>query len=158
MGGKKKKSNIICFMRGKGKSMSASALPYNRMPPTWLKPASFSSTSGIAKEIIEKIIKLSKKFKPSEIGVILRDTEGIPQVKNITGSKILKILKIAGLAPKEPEDLFFLKKKCNDIEAHLEKTGHQHDKDSKYRLMLIKAHINRLEKYYRISREKKSFI
>merc|ERR1712217_539564 len=127
--------------------MSASALPYSRAPPSWLKPASFLSTSEIAKEVIEKIIKLAKKFKPSEIGVILRDSEGIPQVKNI---------KIAGLAPKEPEDLFFLKKKRNDIEAHLEKKGHQHDKDSKYRLMLIKAHIKRLEKYYRISREKKS--
>ena len=34
---------------------------------------------------------------PSQIGVILRDSMGIPQVNSVTGSKILRILKTAGM-------------------------------------------------------------
>lgn len=42
-------------------------------------------------------MKLSKKgLTPSQIGVILRDSHGIAQVKNVTGSKILRILKANG--------------------------------------------------------------
>jgi ribosomal protein S15P/S13E len=34
---------------------------------------------------------------PSGIGVILRDQYGVPQVKPITGNKILRILKSRGI-------------------------------------------------------------
>ena len=39
---------------------------------------------------------------PSQIGIHLRDLKGIPQVKEITGNKILRILKKKGLAPEIP--------------------------------------------------------
>jgi hypothetical protein len=40
------------------------------------------------------ICKMAKKgMTPSQIGVLLRDQNGIPQVTSITGSKILRILK-----------------------------------------------------------------
>lgn len=46
------------------------------------------------------IIKLSKKgHTPSQIGKILRDNHAIPQVKLLTGQKILRILKKNGLNP-----------------------------------------------------------
>ena len=79
-------------MYGKGKGMSSSALPYRRRSPSWLK---IKPT-----EVSEHICKLAKKgLTPSQIGVTLRDSFGIPQVKNVTGSKILRILKSKGLAP-----------------------------------------------------------
>lgn len=79
------------------KGMSDSALPYRRTPPSWLKVTS--------EEINEQIIKLAKKgLTPSQIGVILRDLHGVAQVKNVTGSKILRILKANGMTV----DLFSL--------------------------------------------------
>jgi small subunit ribosomal protein S13e len=45
----------------------------------------------------EEMFKYAKKgLTPSQIGVVLRDSYGIPQVKAVTGSKILRILKTAG--------------------------------------------------------------
>ena len=38
-------------------------------------------------------------MKPSQIGVLLRDNFGIPQVSGVTNSKILRILAKNGLAP-----------------------------------------------------------
>lgn len=48
-------------------------------------------------QVEENICKLAKKgMTPSQIGVILRDSHGIAQVKSVTGSKILRILKAYG--------------------------------------------------------------
>lgn len=75
--------------KGKGKGISASALPYSRNPPAWLKttPA----------QIVDQICKLARKgATPSQIGVALRDAHGIAQVRIVTGNKILRILKSEG--------------------------------------------------------------
>ncbi|KAG2581218.1 hypothetical protein PVAP13_6KG013200 [Panicum virgatum] len=73
-------------MHSRGKGISSSALPYKRTPPTWLKIA--------ANDVEEMITKAAKKGQmPSQIGVLLRDQHGIPLVKSVTGSKILRILK-----------------------------------------------------------------
>lgn len=73
-------------MHSKGKGKSKSALPYRRSPPSWLK---ISST-----EVDELIIKFARKgLTPSQIGVLLRDSHGVAQVKSVTGNKILRILK-----------------------------------------------------------------
>jgi hypothetical protein len=48
-------------------------------------------------QVNELITKAAKKGqKPSQIGVLLRDQHGIPLVKSVTGSKILRILKAHG--------------------------------------------------------------
>lgn len=48
-------------------------------------------------QVEENICKFAKKgLSPSQIGVILRDSHGIAQVKSVTGSKILRILKAHG--------------------------------------------------------------
>ncbi|XP_039002996.1 40S ribosomal protein S13-like isoform X2 [Hibiscus syriacus] len=55
-------------MHSRGKGISASALPYKRTPPSWLKISS--------QDVEENICKFAKKgLTPSQIGVILRDFE-----------------------------------------------------------------------------------
>lgn len=54
------------------------------------------------------ISKFAKKgMTPSQIGVLLRDSHGVAQVKSVTGSKILRILKGQGTrrVPAIPEGL-----------------------------------------------------
>ncbi|TVU00732.1 hypothetical protein EJB05_53842, partial [Eragrostis curvula] len=122
------------------RGISSSALPYKRTPPTWLKTA--------ASDVEEMITKAAKKGQmPSQIGVLLRDQHGIPLVKSVTGSKILRILKAHGLAPEIPEDLYFLIKKAVAIRKHLERN--RKDKDSKFRLILVESRIHRLARYYK---------
>ncbi len=76
-------------MHAPGKGISSSALPYRRSPPSWLKTTT--------DEVVEQICKLAKKgLSPSQIGVILRDSHGIAQVKSVTGNKVLRILKSNG--------------------------------------------------------------
>ena len=123
-----------------GKGIARRCLPYRRRPPTWVQ----ISTN----DLVDQIIKMAKKGQsPSQIGVVLRDNHGIPQVKGITGSKILRILKKNGLAPEIPEDLYHLIKKAVNIRKHMEKN--RKDKDGKYRLILVESRIHRLARYYR---------
>lgn len=99
-------------------------------------------------QVEENICKFAKKgMTPSQIGVILRDSHGIAQVKSVTGSKILRILKAHGLAPEIPEDLYHLIKKAVAIRKHLERN--RKDKDSKFRLILVESRIHRLARYYK---------
>uniref|UniRef100_M8AWZ5 40S ribosomal protein S13-1 n=1 Tax=Aegilops tauschii TaxID=37682 RepID=M8AWZ5_AEGTA len=127
-------------MHSRGKGISSSALPYKRTPPSWVKTA--------VADVDELITKAAKKGQmPSQIGVLLRDQHGIPLVKSVTGSKILRILKAHGLAPEIPEDLYFLIKKAVAIRKHLERN--RKDKDSKFRLILVESRIHRLARYYK---------
>jgi small subunit ribosomal protein S13e len=81
----------------------------------------------------------------------LRDSDGIAQVRSVTGQKILRILKANGMGPEIPEDLYMLVKKAVQVRKHLEKN--RQDKDSKFRLILIESRIHRLARYYRTSRK-----
>ena len=127
-------------MYSNGKGIARRCLPYRKAAPSWVQISS--------NDLIEQIVKLARKgSSPSQIGVTLRDSHGIPQVKSITGSKILRILKKQGLAPQIPEDLYCLIKKAVNIRKHLEK-GRQ-DKDAKFRLILTESRIHRLARYYR---------
>ena len=130
-------------MHSGGKGISDSALPYKRTPPAWLK--------ATKEEVSDMVCKLAKKgLTPSQIGVILRDSHGIAQVKNVTGNKIVRILKAGGLAPQIPEDLYHLIKKAVAVRKHLEKN--RKDKDSKYRLILVESRVHRLARYYKTAR------
>jgi hypothetical protein len=52
---------------------------------------------------VEHIIKLARKgLTPSQIGVTLRDSHGIPQVRFVTGNKILRVLKSNGASASSP--------------------------------------------------------
>lgn len=72
------------------------------------------------------------------LGVILRDSRGIAQVKSITGTKVLRILRSVGLAPEIPEDLYCLIKKAVSMRKHL--STNKNDKDCKFRYDLFKFH------------------
>eukprot|EP00064_Thunnus_orientalis_P005461 superscaffoldBa00000535_g5475 len=134
---------IMGRMHAPGKGLSQSALPYRRSVPTWLKLTS--------DDVKEQIFKLAKKgLTPSQIGVILRDSHGVAQVRFVTGNKILRILKSKGLAPDLPEDLYHLIKKAVAVRKHLERN--RKDKDAKFRLILIESRIHRLARYYKTKR------
>ncbi|KZP26886.1 hypothetical protein FIBSPDRAFT_854228, partial [Athelia psychrophila] len=62
-------------MHAPGKDICVSALPYRRAPPTWLEPPSMMSLSTSSSSPARAI--------PSSIGVTLRDSHGIPQVRFI---------------------------------------------------------------------------
>ncbi|CRK11244.1 40S ribosomal protein S13 like [Verticillium longisporum] len=127
-------------MHSKGKGISSSAIPYSRTAPSWLKTN--------PDQVVDQICKLAKKgATPSQIGVVLRDSQGIAQVKIVTGNKILRILKSNGLAPDLPEDLYMLIKKAVAVRKHLERN--RKDKDSKFRLILIESRVHRLARYYK---------
>merc|ERR1712080_565449 len=75
-------------------------------------------------EVRDQIFKLAKKgLTPSQIGVILRYSHGVAQVRFITGNKILRILKSKGMAPALPEDCYHLIKKAVSIRKHWRGTG-----------------------------------
>ncbi|XP_050533363.1 40S ribosomal protein S13 [Daktulosphaira vitifoliae] len=127
-------------MHTPGKGISKSALPYRRSVATWLKSS--------AEDVKDHIFKLAKKgLTPSKIGVILRDSHGVAQVRFVTGNKILRIMKAMGLAPGLPEDLYHLIKKAVAIRKHLERN--RKDRDSKFRLILVESRIHRLARYYK---------
>merc|ERR1712117_464993 len=86
-------------------------------------------------------------LKPSQIGVILRDSHGVAQVRFVTGNKILRILKAKGLSTDLHEDLYCLIKKAVNIRKHLERN--RKDKDAKFRLILVESRIHRLARYYK---------
>ena len=87
---------------------------------------------------------------PSQIGVRLRDQHGIPQVFQVTGRRILRVLKQKGLAPEIPEDLYFLIKTAVNIRKHMR--TNRKDKNAKYRLILIESRIHRISRYYKRSK------
>lgn len=68
-------------LHSKGKGISASAVPYSRNAPSWLKTT--------PEQVVDQICKLAKKgATPSQIGVVLRDSHGIAQVKLVTGMRL----------------------------------------------------------------------
>merc|ERR1712134_36488 len=135
-----RRKNKMGRMYSKGKGIARRCLPYRKAAPSWVQISS--------NDLVEQIIKLAKKgATPSQIGVTLRDSHGIPQVKGVTGSKILRILKKAGMGPELPEDLHHLIKKAVNIRKHLEKF--RADRDAKFRLICVESRIHRLARYYR---------
>lgn len=81
--------DLLHLMLFCSKGIARSALPYRRTPPAWLKTSS--------EELKDQVCKLARKgLTPSQVGVILRDSHGVAQVKSVTGNKILRILKANG--------------------------------------------------------------
>jgi len=99
-------------------------------------------------EIKKLVIKYAKQGKfPSQIGIILRDEYGIPNVKQLTGKNITGILEEANFKIEPPENLRALIKKSLQLKDHLEE--HQHDYPAKRSLAKTEARIRKLAKYYK---------
>lgn len=105
--------------KGKGKGISSTTTLFKRKIAKWV--------THTPKTLTELIVAMAKKgARPSEIGVAVRDKEGVPSTKLLTGQKIVRILKKngrpsshVGCAPQIPEDLYCLIRKAISIRKHL---------------------------------------
>ena len=126
------------YSRAKGKS--GSTKPVKKGKRSWVRYDK--------KELEQIIIKLRNQEKTqSEIGLILRDTYGVPDVRPVLGKKLGKFLKENKLEGELPEDLINLIKKDILIMKHRE--TNKKDMPSKRGLILTESKINRLVKYYK---------
>lgn len=127
-------------MHSRVKGKSGSKKPLDISKPLWVRYG--------GKEVEMLIAKLAKEeMSSSEIGVVLRDSYGIPNVKQITGKNIQQILKEKNLLKEVPEDLKALIKKALMIRKHLE--HNKQDMTAKRGLQLTESKVNRLIKYYK---------
>ncbi len=98
------------------------------------------------KEEVEKLIlKLAKEGKSSaEIGLLLRDQYGIPDVRYFK----MRVLKVIEKDRKKevPEDLYNLIKKAVNVHKHMD--ANRKDAKGKHGLELLESKIRRLGKYY----------
>ena len=126
------------YSRKKGKS--GSTKPLKKTKRVWLRYSD--------KEVEQLIIKLAKQGNSqSKIGVILRDTYGVPDVRIVLNKKIGKVLEDNELKPKLPDDLMALIKKELNLIKHSE--INKKDMSAKRGLQLTESKINRLVKYYK---------
>ncbi len=126
------------YSRRKGKS--GSRKPVEKKVQVWVryKP----------KEAEMLITKLAKDGKTaSEIGLILRDTYGIPSTKTLLGKSITALLKEKELLSEIPEDILALIKKSIKLEKHMEEN--KQDMTGKRGILLATSKIMRLVKYYK---------
>lgn len=99
------------------------------------------------KEIEEVIVNLANSGNSaSEIGLVLRDQYGIPDMKKFSGETIQKVLQRHSLLPEVPEDLLSLLKKSVKLERHL--AQNKHDMTAKRGYQLTVSKIRRLQDYY----------
>ena len=122
---------------------SGSKKPVKKTKKVWLRYSD--------QEVEQLIVKLSKQgYSQSKIGITLRDTYGVPDVRIILNKKIGKVLGDNKLVPKLPEDLLSLIKRELNILKHLE--TNKKDQPAKRGLILTESKINRLVKYYKRKR------
>lgn len=127
-------------MHSRGRGTSGSKKPLKPAKPTWVRYE--------PKEIERLIHKFAKEGKTSsEIGIILRDSYGVPSVKLLTGKSITELLAEKKLLPELPEDVIALMKRSVTIRKHLE--ANKHDMSALRGLQFTESKIKRLIKYYK---------
>ena len=127
-------------MHSRDKGKSGSNKPITKKVPSWV--------THKTKEVEKLVVKLAKEGNSTaKIGLYLRDSYGIPNVKLITKRNISEILKAEKIYPEIPEDLMDLIRKAVIIRKH-RKDNHK-DNTSKRGLQLTESKINRLSKYYK---------
>jgi len=100
------------------------------------------------KEIEMLILRLAKEGKTSsQIGMVLRDSYGIPDVKQVIGKRLSGLLAEKDILPKIPEDIMALIRKNIMIRKHMEKNTR--DQPAARGLMLTDSKIRRLVKKYK---------
>ena len=127
-------------MHARKRGKASSTRPYRNQAPEWL--------SHDQKFISSKIEELRRQGQSTAmIGIILRDQYGVPNVKEVLGTKMADIVEDLNLSPKYPEDLVNLVKRATNLRRHLE--DNRKDLHSKRGLQLIESKIRRLVKYYK---------
>ncbi|MFP4608327.1 MAG: 30S ribosomal protein S15 [Candidatus Natronoplasma sp.] len=127
-------------MHSSKKGRSGSTRPNLEENPEWV------SLEG--DEMEELIVKLARRGRTaSEIGVILRDQYGVPDVELAIDKSVLDVLEENDLAPEIPEDLLALMEKAVKLKEHLDE--HPKDKANRRGLRLVESKIRRLAEYYK---------
>lgn len=128
--------NNIARMHSRKHGKHGSKKPAKKINPAWL--------AYDRKETEKLIVKLAKEGKSSsEIGFILRDQYGIPDVRYFG----LRILKSMGETPKGvPEDMYNLMVQAVNVHKHM--AANKKDSKAKHGLELLESKIRRLGKYY----------
>jgi len=130
----------LARLHSRKKGKSGSTRPSRLEKPVWVERS--------AEEVEDLVIKLARKgLSKSMIGIVLRDSYGIPLVKVVTGKKVNQILEENEISASLPEDLTNLVKKALKIREHLE-TNHK-DLQGKKGLQRTESKIYRLIKYYK---------
>lgn len=129
-------------MHTRAKGKSGSTKPLDKTVPSWV-----THSASEAQAIIAKLAKAGNSS--SQIGIIMRDTYGIPSVKALCGKSVVEIMHEKGFKTRLPEDLTNLMRKSMDIRRHLE--TNITDKGAKRGLQLTESKIRRLIKYYKNS-------
>jgi small subunit ribosomal protein S15 len=125
----------------KRKGKAGSHKPADKSVPSWVsyKPA----------EVEQLILKLAKQEKTSsQIGMILRDSYGIPSVKALVGKSIVQVMKEKKILKKLPEDLIALIKRHIAVMKHLEEN--KNDLVAQRGVVLTESRIKRLVTYYKL--------
>ncbi len=127
-------------MHSRGRGNSGSKKPLVQAKPTW--------TRYDGKEVELLVGKLSKEGKStSEIGMMLRDSYGVPSVKLMTGKRIQKVIAEKNQMPEMPEDILSLMKRSVIIRKHIE--ANKQDMTALRGLQLTESKVKRLAKYYK---------
>src|SRR3989338_7865754 len=127
-------------MHSRKKGKSGSVRPATKRVPGWLTRSH--------KEVELLIVKLAKEGKTAaEIGLILRDTYGIPSVKTLITRSVSDVLREHKQLPELPFDMLALIKRALVIRKHLE--ANRQDMPALRGLQLTESKIKRLTKYYK---------
>ena len=119
---------------------SHSTRPSSKGAPAWITHS--------RDQVSALVIKLANDgLSPTEIGIKLRDEEGIPLVKPILGKTVTSLLLENNIRSEMPEDLDKLVKKGLGLQRHLK--VHNSDHRNVRSLELIESKIHRLSKYYK---------
>ena len=125
------------------KGQAGSTRPVERKVPSW--------QSYKANEVEALIVKLGKEGKtPSQIGMILRDSYGVPDVKASLKKQILQVLKEKGVTQKLPEDLTALLRQVVALQKHI--LANKQDMTAGRGLIIAESKIGRIVKYYKSSK------
>ncbi|HET6399222.1 MAG TPA: 30S ribosomal protein S15 [Candidatus Thermoplasmatota archaeon] len=120
-------------------SRHASSKPVRDSAPAWV--------SMLPRQVEAKVVELGREGRqPAVIGLILRDSYGIPSVQEVTGKKVVQILREAGIESKLPQDLFNLVQRSIELQDHLR--ANPRDQHNRRGLELMESRIRSLAKYY----------
>ncbi len=127
-------------MHSRKKGSSGSKKPLKPSKPSWVRYK--------AKEVELLITKLAKEGKSSsEIGLLLRDSYGVPSTRVVVGKPIVAVLAEKKLRHEIPDDLLDLMRRGLTIQKHMELN--KKDMTALRGFQLTHSKINRLAKYYK---------
>ncbi|MDD2678464.1 MAG: 30S ribosomal protein S15 [Candidatus Nanoarchaeia archaeon] len=126
-------------MHSRARGKSKSSKPLVSSAKQWV-----NYSADEIEKLVEKIGKTGARS--AKVGRVLRDSYGIPSVKDLAKKKLNAVLKKTQ-KQELPEDLFNLLKRAVKAKKHLEKN--KKDVGSDHGFRLIESKIKRLVKYYK---------